>query len=109
MNKRITLGLIVATMSVAASAVLAVGSAGAAAPTRARPAVQASAQADEAPGTEVADTKEESEIRDPVGGRETPDGVEGSGSDEDTHEDPDGADVNHECPGNCDTARGERG
>lgn len=39
--------------------------------------------------------------------KEGPEGKEGKEADNDTHEDPDGVDVNHECPPACDTANGE--
>ena len=32
---------------------------------------------------------------------------DGADNEADGHEDPDGVDVNHECPPNCDTANGE--
>jgi hypothetical protein len=32
----------------------------------------------------------------------------GSDNESDRHEDPDGQDVNHECPPNCDSANGEQ-
>lgn len=34
-------------------------------------------------------------------------GEEGGGTESDTHEDPDGVNVDHQCPPSCDTANGE--
>lgn len=35
-------------------------------------------------------------------------GEEGGGTESDTHEDPDGVNVDHQCPPSCDTANGEK-
>jgi hypothetical protein len=35
-------------------------------------------------------------------------GGNGEGTESDTHEDPDGQNVNHDCPPNCDTQNGEQ-
>ncbi len=56
----------------------------------------------ETPGETGSETGIESESASETGSDEA-----GGTNETDGHEDPEGVDVNHECPPNCDTANGE--